>query len=398
MNAMPHVLVFDAAPHRAGELDRRLRGQGFASTRMALADATGTGVDPGDSDLAVVLLDPQKSPDSNGALTGLVSQLASKNVATLVCGAGDSQVPNGGALVEWVDSDVGLDEVVAKVGTLARYAPIVKGLERELHHLHRLGEQLNRYFSEIDQEMRLAGRLQRDFLPRKLPGVGPYQFEVYYRPATWVSGDTYDVFRIDEHHIGMYVADAMGHGVAAGLLTMFLRQALEAKRVNGHSYSIVQPADALRHLHACLARQKLPNSQFVTAVYAVIDTRRGEFRVARAGHPYPLHIRRGGQISEIRSSGSLLGLVDVPAEFEETSFTLEPGDKIVFYTDGIEDLVIVPGKENNEEPAFTPQIQQWAPLSANGMIGALGDYLECQEGSLHPADDVTMVLLEMGER
>jgi len=67
----------------------------------------------------------------------------------------------------------------------------------------------------VDQELRLDSRLQRDFLPKQLPTVGDIRFHVLYRPATWVCGDVYDVQRLDERFIGFYLADAVGHGVAA---------------------------------------------------------------------------------------------------------------------------------------------------------------------------------------
>ena len=385
---------FDADTQRAGQLGERLYRRGLVSERLLVTnDQTATQVLP--SDLAILVVDPAGGPAQAGQLSTLLKRLVSERVATLVCGAPDDLKKDGGPLVEWADPDAGVDELVGKVGTLTRYAPLIKGFERELTHLQRLGEQLNHYFNDIDQEMRLAGRLQRDFLPRQLPEIAPYSFQVAYRPASWVSGDLYDVFRIDEHHIGMFVADAMGHGVAAGLLTMFLRQALVAKQVAGDSYSIVTPAEALGNLHDCLVRQKLPNCQFVTAAYGIIDTRGGELHVARAGHPYPLLISPAGDIQEVRTDGSLLGLADLPAEFEETRVSLSAGDKIIFYTDGIEDIVAEPRLEFGERTAFTREFKDWARQPVADFMTAVQDHLDCREGSLHPADDVTLLALEV---
>lgn len=395
MTSTSRVLLYDGAPARSEELHARLAERGFAATRLALDGGLQPDVVPTTGDLAVVLLDPRDASGQSPQLQAVLHHLVDQKVATLVYGAALGMRRGGGPLVEWLDADASLDEVAAKIGTLARYAPLIKGLERELCHLHRLGQQLNRYFGEIDQEMRLAGRLQRDFLPRELPSVAPFSFEIFYRPASWVSGDMYDVFRIDECHVAMFVADAMGHGVAAGLLTMFLRQALVAKRIAGNSYSIVRPAEALENLHTCLLKQQLPNSQFVTAAYGVVDTRSGEMTVARAGHPYPLHIRRGGRIHELRSGGGLLGLADVPSDFEETRVGLEPGDKVVFYTDGIEEVFVVPAPNQGGQPTFSSSLQHWAGSSAPEFVQAVGDYLDCREGSLHPADDITMLVMEV---
>jgi sigma-B regulation protein RsbU (phosphoserine phosphatase) len=397
MNVNQPVFILDAAPGMSLALGERLQSRGFTPTRLEPADVLGSGAAPGALDLAVLLLDPHASSTERERVAAILRLLVARNVATVIWGADAALRSEGGPLVEWVSPEVGPDEVAGKLSTLARYVPLVKGLERELQHLRRLGEQLNRYVGEIDQEMRLAGRLQRDFLPRQLPDIAPYRFEVLYRPASWVSGDMYDVFRVDEHHIGVFLSDAMGHGVAAGLVTMFIRQALIPKRISGHAYSIVAPADALRDLHQCLCQQRLPDCQFVTAVYGVIDTRSGRLRVARAGHPYPMHLQPDGTITELRSAGSLLGLADLPTDFGEAEATLVPGDKLLLYTDGAEDALLEPEATERKGVAFTKDLRQWATLSAADFIQAAGEHLDSREGSLHPADDATLLLLEVGE-
>lgn len=395
MTTSPRVMVLDGTSRRGGELGDLLRARGFEPACVTPAEALEPRPAPGWADVAVLVADPA-SP-SDGPVAAVLRKLVEEKVATVVCGAEDGLQREGGPLVEWLAADASPEEVIGKVGTLAHYVPLLRGFERELSHLHRLGDQLNRYFGEIDQEMRLAGRLQRDFLPREMPSVPPIRFEGLYRPASWVSGDMYDAFRIDEHHVGLFIADAMGHGVAAGLLTMFLRQSLVAKRITGGAYEIIEPVQALESVHACLLRQKLPNSQFVTAAYGIVDTRTCELRLARAGHPYPLHVRADGAISEVRSSGSLLGLPDVPTDFEEARIVLGTGDKVILYTDGVEDE-IVQSERHGDDVAFTTQFRGWAPLGATDFVRAVGDHLDGREGSLHPADDVTMLVLEVGSK
>ncbi len=395
MNTTPRVLLFGGKERAADELATRLRQRGLAPAPLELDDAGAIDALRG-SAAAVILLDPARTADEAAPLQALLKQLVAENLGTLVWGATDAVRREGGPLIEWLAAEVGLDELAGRVATLARYVPLMKALERELSNVQKLGQQLNHYFGEIDQEMRLAGRLQRDFMPRQLPEAPPFRFETIFRPATWVSGDLYDVFRIDEEHLGLFIADAMGHGVAAGLLTMFLRQSLLTKRINGNSYDILGPAETLAHLHECLVRQRLPNCQFVTAAYGVLHVPTRALTLARAGHPYPLHVTRQGTIVDLRSSGSLLGLPDVESEFTECRVTLEPGDKVLFYTDGGEDVLLLPHEADSDRVDFTSQLRCWAGLSAAGFVRAVGEYLDCQEGSLHPADDVTLLVAEAG--
>ena len=104
-------------------------------------------------------------------------------------------------------------------------------LRMELNLLRRRDETLNFHLTRIDEELRLAARLQQDFLPKELPEVGPVRFHTLFRPAGYVSGDLYDVMRLDETRVGFYMADAVGHGVPAALLTMFIKQALITKEI-----------------------------------------------------------------------------------------------------------------------------------------------------------------------
>jgi len=392
MSGRPQVVVYEPGEKQAAQLSARLAQTGVAVQHRDLQQAL-TEQEGETPDIAVVVADTTDERGL-GEAADLLQRLVDRNVATLVCGASDKLRWAGGPLVDWVAVDTPLEELAGRLKTLAMYVPLVQRFERELEHMHRLGDQLNRYFSEIDQEMRLAGRLQRDFLPRALPEPPGFEFAVLYRPASWVSGDMYDVFRIDEHHVGIFLADAMGHGVAAGLLTMFLRQALEPKRVVGAEYTVVSPPEVLARLHACLVRQQLPNCQFITAVYAILDTRTGELRLSRAGHPYPFRWRGGDEVEQIQVGGGLLGLPDLDGEFEEARLTLAPGEKVIFFTDGAEEDFLEGAKGRAQLSEVTPALRGWAALPAAALVDAVREHLDHKAGSLHPGDDVTLLVVE----
>src|SRR5689334_16819345 len=125
---------------------------------------------------------------------------------------------------------IGVEQIIADAGVELRIArdvaPPSPSLEQtldavqreldavktELECLRKRDDSLRFYTQRLDEELKLAARLQQDFLPRKLPQVGAVSFNTLFRPASHVSGDLYDVMRLDEHHIGFYMADAVGHG------------------------------------------------------------------------------------------------------------------------------------------------------------------------------------------
>ena len=393
-SSAPRVLLLGSTPAQSRDFRDRLQEKGLSATCLELDSAPAERALQA-ADVLVCILDPEDGNSDVDRLQTLLAQMPTEHIPTLLWGVPDNFQQPDGSLTECLSADVGLDEVVDRLTALARYAPVVKHLESELQRLQRLGRHLNRYFDEVDQELRRAGRLQRDFLPHSLPVVGPLKFAQLYRPATWVSGDIFDVFTIDEQHLGMFIADAMGHGTAAGLMTMYLRRALVPKQDQGDTQRIVPPAEAIHQLHDELVRQDFPNAQFVTAAYAIIDVRSLDIRLARGGHPYPLHVSAAGEIRELRCEGGLLGVAGMNLDFHEYHGRLATGEKVIFYTDGLEDLFLVARDQRTKLAEFTEHLRNWVRLDADSFVRSLGTHLDHQEGSLNPADDVTVVVAEV---
>jgi len=237
-----------------------------------------------------------------------------------------------------IRQDASPKEIADKLAAAESLQGAIRSLEMELAAARKVDRPTAKKLEELDEELRIAARLQRDFLPRRLPELGGVRFGVLYRPLGWVSGDIYDVVRLDETHVGFYVADAVGHGMPAALLTMFVKQALQTKRIAGHTYEIVPPHVSLGQLNAAICQQGLPSCQFCTAVYCVLDVSDRTLTYARAGHPEPLLIHRDGTVTELSAPGSLLGVF--PDEsYTSVSLGLSPGDRLVLYTDGAEDAL-----------------------------------------------------------
>lgn len=329
------------------------------------------------------------------ALRTLLAALDEKHISTLLLGddaddAGTSEM----GLCRVAPSNATAEELWGRLKTLVSLRPWVSHMESELTHLQNLGTELNRHFADLDQEMRLASRLQRDFLPRELPTLGPARFATLFRPASWVSGDIYDVFLIDDRRVGFYVADAVGHGIAASLLTMFVKHALVTQRLGHRNGSAACPSANIAAINEALASQDLPNCQFVTACYCVLDVETLELSVARGGHPYPIHIRPDGSLTEIQSFGPLLGVL-TDQEFTTTTVQLAPGDKVVLFSDGVELSFVQEREPNSGAPIYEQQFHALAGLSAAKMVEHLGNTIDSEEGSLSPRDDVTVVVAEI---
>src|SRR5687767_9061625 len=163
----------------------------------------------------------------------------------------EGQLPPGPRSVEQADADgIRGTESIACVVPLERHLDKaqaeIDGLRAEVSVLRRRDETLKFYMHRLDEELRLAARLQQDFLPKNLPQVGNVRFHTLYRPAGYVSGDLYDVMRLDERNVGFYMADAVGHGMPAALLTMFLKNALVTKDISPAGYRLLSPAQTMK--------------------------------------------------------------------------------------------------------------------------------------------------------
>ncbi len=276
---------------------------------------------------------------------------------------------------------------------------MVEHFKSEIKYLRAHQGGLCDQFGKIDEELRLAAQLQREFLPRQLPTCDELNFQVLFRPATYVSGDIYDIERLDEEHIGFFLADAVGHGVPAALMTMYIKRSLRTKEIaegSGRGYRIIPPAEALASLNVDLSNQPTEQVRFATAVYGVINTTTLEVEVARAGHPFPLLLRQEDEPQWIEADGAMLGIF--PEEvFETQRFQMRPGDRLLFYSDGFE-LAFPEGSADQDNPALANQryMQEFIELRRTPLeqtIEMLAQRLDQQAGSLNQQDDLTALVI-----
>ena len=288
----------------------------------------------------------------------------------------------------WVDEDAGSDELAATFTVAAQLQPGIARLREKLA----LGQR-DHSIKLFNEEMRLAARLQQDFLPRHLPEVGPARFGTLFRPVSWVSGDIYDIVRLDETHVGFYVVDAVGHGLPAALLTMFIKKAIQTKRIHGSNYEIVPPEVTLSELNTDICQQDLSSCHFCTAVHCVLDVTTLTLTYARAGHPAPVLIRANGQIELLASGGGLLGVIP-EAHFESHTCQLSPGDRLLLYTDGADDA-FASGNDSTGAHPFLDILRPIAGLPKEQLLVELVAALDESVGVHTPGDDVTVLVMDI---
>lgn len=343
--------------------------------------------------VSLVVLGPDGVIKDAHAREGLFSALDDLPAVSLSIAQPGSDAVDLPAGALQTSPDVSPGELTDQLSAVHTMVPTIDRLRGELCMLRRSRAGVDKRLEILDEEMRLAARLQRDFLPRRMPDIGGVQFGVMFRPAGWVSGDIYDVARLDETHVGFYVVDAVGHGMPAALLTMFIKKSLQTKHIVGHSYEIVPPNESLAELNDDICSQNLSSCQFCTAIYCVLDTATMELSYARAGHPEAILLRADGSVETLAAEGALLGIFP-EAEFECSRVQLREGDRVVLYTDGVEDAIVQPEAAGDE---FVNRVATLLGTPQDEMLLQVTSWIDGNIENTHEDDDITMMLVDVGD-
>lgn len=237
----------------------------------------------------------------------------------------------------------------------------------------------------IDRELSIARQIQFSILPQAMPLIAGVTVVARYQPMTAVAGDYYDFVEIDEHRLGILVADVSGHGVPAALLASMVKVALASQHERAD-----RPAAVMAGLNAALCGRLA--GQFVTAAYLFIDTRAGLMRYAAAGHPPMLRLHRpNSEIREIEKNGLALGFLE-HAAYDDWEQPLQAEDRLLLYTDGLIEAGNGAGDFFGIERVKT-SIAAASTLPPDAAVDALLERMNTWSGQ-PAADDLTIVLVD----
>jgi len=194
-----------------------------------------------------------------------------------------------------------------------------------------LSEQVKSAYAAVDHELRIVADIQRSLLPASMPNVPSLDFAVDYETSRRAGGDYYDFFEIPGGKLGIFLADASGHGTPATVM-MAITHSI------AHSFPSPPspPGGMLEYLNRRLTcRYTSNNDSFVTAFYGVYDPATREISFSLAGHNPPRWRRADGTIQPLGEEAGLPLGIRYGESYPEMSCKLSPGDTLLFYTDGI---------------------------------------------------------------
>lgn len=190
--------------------------------------------------------------------------------------------------------------------------------------------------SQMYEQMRLAGIIQRRMLPQTAPNVPGLDISATYRPCFRVGGDLYDFVEINDHTVAVVIADVIGKGMPAAIMMSMFRGELRAFLKSASSCNVECVKDIVHKLNHEACRD-CRDGEFITLFMAVINTDSMTLTYCNCGHE-PTVMLRKGHLFDLEEGGLVLGIKE-DAEYSVTTMTIQDQDSLVFYTDGLIDAI-----------------------------------------------------------
>ena len=289
----------------------------------------------------------------------------------------------------------------------------IHGIRRPYILLSKAKEEMNEYTYELDKlvdkrthelrqvnkrlmaDLDVAKGIQRSMLPTVLPQNEFVSFVSGYVPAENLSGDFYNVFKIDDTRYGVYVGDVSGHGVSAAMLTIFTFQKIQSLMEETGEEGMSIPSMVLKHLYDSFNAANFSEELYIVLLYGVFNIDTGIFSYASGGlNTAPLRLRPDGSIQELDSDGfAIIKLGDLfKPKFSNHQIMLFPGDKLIIYTDGLIESV-----DQSKVPYSKERLKELISKHRKWNARHLTDKIieDVTHYSEHIKDDVTVLTIDV---
>jgi sigma-B regulation protein RsbU (phosphoserine phosphatase) len=344
----PRILIADDQPDVLRALCLLLKGHGYATEAVSSPTELLEAVARGEFDLLLVDLNYARDTTSGREGLDLLSHLkAMDGVPPIVVMTGWATV---GIAVEAMQE--GVTDFVEKPWTNTKLLEILQkqiAFGRERRESARRAAEESQSHKEIalllheqEHEIAEARSIQQGFLPKEIPQLPGYEIASAWQSARVVGGDYFDVLPFDQETLGLCIADVAGKGMPAALLMSNLQAA-----VRGFASPTVPPNELCARLNSLL-RRNMASDRFITFFYAQLDGPGRTLRYVNAGHNAPIVMHQDGSHDRLHEGGGVLGIFPNQS-FALGTIRLEPGDRVVLFTDGVTEAGNIEGDEFGEE-------------------------------------------------
>ncbi len=265
-----------------------------------------------------------------------------------------------------------------------RLLAIIAGQSAQVIENARLYEEEKAY-AHMQEEIRLARQIQLDLLPKSPPEFPGYDIAGISLPAQQVGGDYFDFVPMGEDQVAVCLGDVSGKGLPASLLMANLQATLRAQTL-----TTAATCERLMHANRLLYRSTDPE-KFATLFYGILDARKNKLCFCNAGHENPILFSASGKLERLTTGGLVLGIMD-DFRFQEKMVSLNPGDMLVIFSDGVTEAM------NDKEELFGEQrlidiVREGRKYRSADLIDRIVGSVKQHAGDVPQVDDITLVVV-----
>ncbi len=370
---LPRMLIADDQPDLLDALKLLLKGQGIQVDAVTSPEAALAAVEAQPFDL--VLMDLNYTGDTTSGREGidLLSRLqALDQLLPVVVMTGWGSV---NLAVEAMRR--GVRDFVQKPWDNAHLLATVK------HEIEE-GRARRRHDQAERRELAEALKIQERLLPQQIPHIDGWELAVSWQPASGVGGDCFDTIRLGDARLAISIADVVGKGIPAALLMSNLQAAVRA-----FASEVVEPRELCHQVNRILCGN-IAEGRFISFFYAVLDAPTGTLVYTNAGHYLPMLVTADGAVERLGTGGPVLGVIP-DAEYGQAQITINPGDRLVLFTDGLTEARNQADEEFGE-PRLLEALLLHRTCSAPALQARLADAVATFTGGALQDDATLMVL------
>ena len=250
--------------------------------------------------------------------------------------------------------------------------------------------QLRQHVADLQRDQRAGRYIQMGMLPPNPMAIDRYRFQHRIIPSLILSGDFVDYFRITDRHFAFYVADVSGHGASSAFVTVLLKNFSRRLRREYRPSMLTNPGEILEWFNRELLEQKI--DKHVTLLMAIGDLDTDSVCLVNAGHFPPAILVKDSSAFFIEQKGKPVGLFD-EVKYTPSCIDLQPGDRLVIFSDGVLDALDEPDLSKKEERLLKAAAQKGKSAKVGYMDG-IWQSLDVERGSI--PDDMTCLTVQRG--
>lgn len=314
-----------------------------------------------------------------------------------ILGVGEREIPGLRSDGSIIPLELAVSEVVSGKDHL--FAAILRDISERKAAQQALMDSylaLERKQRLLDLDLEAAAKIQLSLLPHFLPNLSGLDVGWIFEPSVKVGGDIFNLVPLSQNHLGIYILDVSGHGVTAALVAVSVAQVMQREGclLKGDwmdpNCELTSPSKVLELLDAEFPLERF--GTYFTMSYLVLNIETGQVQFCNAGHPHPLLIRKSGAVIPLETEGTLVGLGGM-LPFSTGSITLQPGDVLALYTDGVYEQRNASGEQYGWETMCTA-LSNNRHCSAQYLAETIHDSLQSFAPTETFDDDVSLLCLK----